>query len=706
MLGDLRKFGGKPTYVKADTIAKYCGRPVEALYAINFFNGIPYKMDVLRRKLYHYAMSLKKLRIFGLEPPCRNHPYAKWRPDEIIAELDVNPRTYLKLVQQGYIKEQTADEYGKYVYFKDYDYFIRNYVPSRMLNFLPPMLSMYEAGMLLHMTPATMKRKFYAKTLDLLFTMGFDGKKRFTGMSKEMLISYMRKPYERRVRWSKNFLASKPLPNEMTKNLAGFYLKIPPDTVAGWARRCGVFSHKKNESGTMHVYYKADLDYIYEYIQNYKFYGDGKSYYTIDNIRNKFGKTEFWIKKMIVGRCRVVERTGDMPVDLEELEEMNWDYSRRGENNLYIWFKGWYKEDVDKIISSGEDLDPVEELKEWHENFNADRTRKLEWRRKHDAYVKQRVRKANFGHFKVPTLEDADPFETAIDAAMQERELAREARIAEVSKIYAEKQARRNQLRKALGLDVKETINVPREMILAQSPEAEIVTMVYFRNNASQMFAKTNLFARSTCTFHTHDFKTYFKPKEPEQFSTLINIDRLAKKLLSLEYKTPPAWFVLVPGTSMISDPSFHAKLREVPSEYAAVAPYGYEYLLPNGTWLNCPATYGMFSEFSSNNMYSRRIVGTRSVVGCHEVAVMDGPFIAIRGGYLGLLTKFGELRGLGDGRTLVPYIVSMMMHRIGARMCQIEVDSSRCSDYNMDTTQMEWDKIELMLLKLGNVIK
>ena len=84
----------------------------------------------------------------------------------------------------------------------------------------------------------------------------------------------------------------------------------------------------------------------------------------------------------------------------------------------------------------------------------------------------------------------------------------------------------------------------------------------------------------------------------------------------------------------------------------------------------------------------------------------MDGPFIAIRGGYLGLLTKFGELRGLGDGRTLVPFIMSMMLHRMGARMCQIEVDSARCADYNQDTEQLEWDKVELMLLKLGNIIR
>ena len=706
MLGDLRRFGGKPAYVKADTIAKYCGRSVEALQAINFFNGIPYKMDVLRRKLYHYTMALKKLRIFCLEPPCRTHPYAKWRPDEIIAELDVNPRTYLKLVKNGYIKEQPADEYGKYIYFKDYDYFIRNYVPARMLNFLPPVMTMAEAGMFLHMTPSTMKSKFFHKAIDLLFTVDAEGKKRFTGMSKEMLISYIRKPFENRIRWSKKFLNPKPMPNEMSKNMAAFYLKVPPETVAGWAQRFGIRPHAKDSTGNMRVYYKADLDYIYEQIQNHKYYGDGNSYYTIDNIRNKFGKTEYWIKKMIVGRCRVVERTGDMPISLDELDEMNWDYSRKGENNLAIWFKGWYKEDVDKIIASGEDIDPVDELKEWHENFNADRTSKMEWNRKRSAYLKQRVRKSNLGRFKVPTAEDADPFELAIDAAMEEKELAREARLVEVGKMYAETQARRNQLRKALGLNIKEEVRLPREIILENSTEPEIINVVYYRNEGLKLFSKTNVFSKTTCTFHARDYRTYFKNKETQQFSTLINIGRVANKLIEINYKTPPAWFVLVPGTSMISDPAFHAKLRNVPTEYAAVAPFGYEYLLPNGTWMNCPATYGMFSEYSSNTLYSRRVAGTRSVVGCHEVAVMDGPFIAIRGGYLGLLTKFGELRGLGDGRTLVPFIMSMMLHRIGARMCQIEVDSTRCADYNQDTEQMEWDKVELMLLKLGNIIR
>ena len=123
------------------------------------------------------------------------------------------------------------------------------------------------------------------------------------------------------------------------------------------------------------------------------------------------------------------------------------------------------------------------------------------------------------------------------------------------------------------------------------------------------------------------------------------------------------SWIVLAHSSSIIYDPSFIQKLEQVPGDVGAVAPFGYEYFLPDGTWMRCPNTYGMYSEYSlTDGMFNRRVAGTVSVTGSHEVAMLDGPFVAIRGGYLPILRNWHKLYRFGDGRGCVPYVVSMMI--------------------------------------------
>jgi hypothetical protein len=113
-----------------------------------------------------------------------------------------------------------------------------------------------------------------------------------------------------------------------------------------------------------------------------------------------------------------------------------------------------------------------------------------------------------------------------------------------------------------------------------------------------------------------------------------------------------------------------------------------------------------MYSEFSiTNNLLNKRVVGSVSAVGNHEVAVLDGPFVAIRGGYINYLIRFHKLFFFGDGRGCVPYAVSMLMHRLGVKVQQIEVDSSWCIDLNAPFTQLEWNQIEPKLIEMGKVL-
>jgi hypothetical protein len=193
------------------------------------------------------------------------------------------------------------------------------------------------------------------------------------------------------------------------------------------------------------------------------------------------------------------------------------------------------------------------------------------------------------------------------------------------------------------------------------------------------------------------------KRKNNPQQSIFLNIARLAEKINRLHPKAMPSWIILAHTSSIVYDMAFIRKLENVPPEYGAVAPFGYEYILPDGTWTRCPNTYGMYSEFSARDeLMTTRVVGNSSAVGNHEVAVLDGPFIAIRGGYLPYLKRLHMLYRFGDGRGCVPYVISMIMHRLGIKMLQIEVDSSWCVDVNKPFTPLEWNQIEPKLVALG----
>lgn len=105
MLQNLRRFG-VPDYVTPQHIADFAGRPVDALINSGFFEGIPYKLTANRIKHYHYKTCLQMLRVYQIDPPCKTHPYAKWRPAEIIADLDVTAFAYLNLIKKGKLVEE------------------------------------------------------------------------------------------------------------------------------------------------------------------------------------------------------------------------------------------------------------------------------------------------------------------------------------------------------------------------------------------------------------------------------------------------------------------------------------------------------------------------------------------------------------------------------------------------------------------------
>lgn len=69
------------------------------------------------------------------------------------------------------------------------------------------------------------------------------------------------------------------------------------------------------------------------------------------------------------------------------------------------------------------------------------------------------------------------------------------------------------------------------------------------------------------------------------------------------------------------------------------------------------------------------------------------------------MLKSFGKLYRFGDGRGCIPYVISMLMRRIGVKMMQMEVDCSWCSDVNVPYTTLEWNQIEPKMVDLSKKI-
>lgn len=717
-LGALKQ-KGIDEYVQPLKIAQYIDRSVADLRGMGFFDGIPYIVNYQGVKKYRYDACLKKLSAYGLKPPCMTHPYAKMRPAEIIADLDISPIMYLRLVRKGIIKEQPADDYGKFVYWHDYDWFIKNYVPSKNFKFLPKTLNVKDSATFIGTTPGKLRAACRAGKATIAFWVhSTTGRKRYKWMTRENIIQYVNDSINSTVKKGSRLIRKQPLPDVLTTGMACVYMKVSRRTLTKFIFMKLLHPDQvKSGVRTRNYFKKAELDELYDKLNRRYFYCEDKAYYNRFAIRNKFGKSNYWIDNLIVGKCRVVapprmvniRNTKDFVVmTVDEYNAHCDEVKAKGWPMYPMW--GWLQEDVDAVVASGANVDPKMELSDFKkkhlDNLNRTNRRAAYYRRRSAgvAAAKARARNANRFVWETPVM---DEFEVAIKAALYENELRAEERRREAYQARAKEESEKNQLRKALGIRQVENVRLDNDTLLRHSTKPWVVTILYRRKvNDSRVPYKKYSASRDEVVYLASDRPLRMCRKSHPQMSIFLNIARVAEKLVKLNPKVPPSWIVLAHSSSLIYDPSFIKKLEDVPNDVGAVAPFGYEYFLPDGTWMRCPNTYGMYSEYSTKDgLYNRRVAGSVSVTGSHDVAVLDGPFVAIRGGYLPILKNFGKLYKFGDGRGCVPYVVSMMMHRLEARMQQIEVDCSWCVDVNTPLSQLEWNQLEPKFVEIGKKV-
>ena len=703
-------------YVRAYRIAQYIDRPVNDLYKMGFFDDIPFKVDASNTRTYKYVNCLRKARVYGLNPPTKEHPYAKWRPYEIVNDLGISPYTYNNYVKAGMIVEQQPDEHGRYVFYRDYDHFLKNYVPTKMFAYLVNTMNIKDSAAFIGIRYGQLRGKIRTNKAQVVAKIDpKSGVRRYKWMTRDQIIQYINSTIENAKKKTCALIRNIPLPDTLSTNMACMYMKVTRRTLTnyvfyGWLHPTQV----KKGARKWNFYDKKELDELYDRLERKIYYGEGKEYYSRFAIRNKFGKSDYWIDNLVVGKCRVVVPTevsktrkpkGYQICTVEEYAKLNAEAKDIGRPGYPLW--GWVQEDVDAIVKSGVNVDPKMELSEFRKKCLArlDKTnhRKVNAQKKKakKAEVKTKRLKRNEVIVDYPEM---DSMEVAIKAALYENELRAEDKKHELHVKKAKINHERNILRRALGLTERPEVKLSNDDVLKHSEVPSVVTFLYRRRSgkAPVLYKKTSN-SRDELVYVTSDQPVTMKRKNNPQQSIFLNISRLAEKINRLHPKAMPSWIILAHTSSIVYDMAFIRKLENVPPEYGAVAPFGYEYILPDGTWTRCPNTYGMYSEFSINDeLMTTRVAGTVTAVGNHEVAVLDGPFVAVRGGYLPYLRRFAMLYQFGDGRGCVPYVISMMMHRLGVKMQQIEVDSSWCVDVNMPFTPIEWNQIEPKLVELG----
>lgn len=673
MLRNHRLNNGKtPDFVSKQYVARYLRQSIDYLNRCKMFDGVTYKVALGNDRLYKWPEILRRIRAYKMEPTAMTHPNAEYTAGEIVADLDVHERTYHRHVEAGHLKV-TKLERRTVILYKDYDWFRRNYCVRELVNRMKlEKLSITEVCILFGVKRDTFERTI--KHGQITYTKKSLRAKRYFG--KDEILKLLDNPiYGKHHAFRKN-----PMPASLPPKIACLYANLTPHYLS-WLRGKGYVTPDPDHP----TYTMTDsLEKVYQRNWFLRDYGVGSKYYTRQQIKNKFNTNDLWVDKYIVGKCDVYTRGNVRMTDAE----LHQKYKKVYYNTLFM--NGWAQDDVDKIAASG--VEAIPEPVKYVYREPKDVTNRAELRAR-----KLELRKQNLKKYE----KTIDPVELALESAILETELKREEHRRDVSRVYSEVVAYRNQIARNLELSEKPTATLTGRRLMEFSDTPENAYIIYSRSKLANLFMKSHP-EPGACTFQTSD-KSFMSIKKRAVFSVFTNIWRASKELAAIPPKVTPGWIILAPNSSKITDLSFLTKLANVPDDVGAVGAYGYEYFLPDGSWVKCPATYGMYCSYDNDMKSSSWVVGSRGYNSSHEVAIIDGPFIAVRGKYLGLLKNFDRFYILGEGgHSYVNTVISMMFKRLGVKLMQIPVECSKCSVYDVPVGSLAWNKAESILIDFG----
>lgn len=673
-----------PDFVLKEYVAGYLGREIKYLERIRLFDGVYYRVKNDNKREYDWKEILRRIERYQLMPAPKDHPNARYSQEEIVAELDIKGRTYTKLVREGKITVHEDARGRKFVLASDFDYFRRNYDIRYIVQSLSgtEKLLMGEAADIIGIKRKYVSRQRRRGTLKCVQVRG---KNR---VMKADLLNFLD---SQEYKMTRKF-RSEPFPDKMTFAMAKLYTGMSGYQLVSYIKKRIIHKDPSNPKYIM----KDSLDLLILYTWESKCYGKGKCYYNEGQIMRKFGKTALWVDQYVARTCDVFTRTG-VRMTYEEF------LAKCGTHGMVIRnMLGWAQDDVERMVETCGDEMPEELV--YSVDFQHRNKTDMRAHRKYRETIEAKKQATLEFSSKEMVQPVADDLELALQAAVMKKEFERQDARREIDrKVHAEI-AKRNKVRSLLNMELE----LPRVQGLdmyKMSTTPVNIYIVYSRSKVANLFTETHP-EKGAYTLQVGDRPSFLKKRGKHYFTVFRNLYRAYRTICKIHAPVDPAWVVIVPGTSRITDLAFTDKLKNVPPEYGAVGAYGYEYFLPDSSWVKCPATYGMYTSFNADLTQSKWVMGSRGCNGSHEVAVIDGPFIAIRGRYWKALKTCYRFRELGNGaHGLVSYLLSITLGKFNVKLLQIPVECSMCEDLGCDTETIDWNQAEIELIKFKKAL-
>jgi len=641
----------EPEFVNEKWIAKLIKKDVAYVQKIHLVDMVPFRLDKYGHKIYKTSVIKNRIQRYRLMPASTDHPLHEMSQEEAMVYLNIHsPAKYLKHVREGHIKVHLNSEGKKRIYREDADEFLRTFDRMYLLKYIREPLLYTDAGILLGNA-----RKYTRKMVDRNY---FDIEPRKKGevrrIGQATLIKHVQKMVETGHKFRPN-----PIPEYMPRSIADIYCGPVQEARNALRARMIVCEKYTGEDGKVRWgISKAKLDELISKCWRSRCYGSPKrAFYNSTNVEFIFGKSQAWIDKCLRGKCPLVDRNGD-PVDRKDAWKVGC---------------GWDKKAVAEIVASGVEYYP-------------------------DIRLPKKIYKPEPKKYTTPKPHTflvrsvTDTIESALDNAYSERELAKEQHARESIRKAKEKTRAKDALRIELGMEPGPMPALTRANMLRNSESREIITLVYNHKNCS-IFKDRSLSKYDLAVFvHDQDFR--IRRRVVNNSITRLVLRGLVNCIMA-KVQVLPEWIIIVPGSSIINDINLYETLRQVPPEIMAVAPFGYEFTQFDGTWTRCSSTYGYYQKYRLSPPSSEMVLGTAGVNGMHRVAVLDGPFVAIRGEMVDKFKEIHYFNVLGECRSAMGPIVSAVCRRYGLGMMQIPVSSSCSDEYSIPFDTPKWHEIE-----------
>lgn len=631
---------GPPEFVTTSWVAKYLNMSVDKLKRTGILDGIPYRYTPHNYKEYRHAEVMDAISKYRVYPPDNLHPLHEFSQAEAMLELGMTPKTWQKFVKMGNIRLSESPRTGNMiVYRKDLDRFRREWDQEYLCSFIGKPVKRSVTAMLMgvqvrHLNKLTkagrIRREPHKHRCPFKY-------------SKAEILGYLHSRGTHVYRKS-------PLPDYLTPALARIYLGVT-DSCFDNLKQMGMLKYAENPVGTgatRWCYLREDLEKLIEERELRKYYCEGLPYYNRRAIRYKFLKSERWIDDFVVGKCRRV---------------LNIDEVVPATGKTKTSPKGWLKEDVEKVVASGVEV----------------RVRKKQ------ALARTRRRASSAYQMAMPPVQFSSPveqMEAAIAASLQQGKEERKQKHLEIMRKRMEEASRLNAIRNILttGSSVRKT-RPNRNDILRFSVEPQVVTFLIHSSQGTPGIYESYPNAKEECLFRVSCGKKLGRRVIPPSFARAIK--NALGMLRNTDVRTTPSWIVIAPATTMVTDPMFHHTLDSVPGNIGAVAPFGYGHMLPDGSWDKCPVSYGAYGWYGGVSREQQlRVTGITAATGFHQVEVMDGPFVAIRGIYVNELEYIDFFQQLGDQRGLLGPVMSALCRKFSIPMMQIPVECWGAIEY------------------------